>query len=87
MHKIHILFDEDAILTYLDVNCTDVKQLKKVKAHIDTYEFDTPEEVEAFRFGVCAAYGKGVKDFFELTDANLKQFSRRLAEADSSRRE
>jgi len=86
-HSIHLVFDVPCIETYFDVTDPDLKQLKKVKSHIDSYEFDSVDEVEAFRIGLCASYGKNVKDFLELTDANIRSLSDRIKKAEKFRRE
>jgi hypothetical protein len=70
--KIFVLWGELAVQNYFDITERKPETVQMLLDHIDEYEFDTPEEAEAFRQGMCAVKCDSAEDFCELTETGVK---------------
>ena len=64
--KIAILWGDEEIQSYYAYGKWTKEGVKRILANTEVYEFDTYEEAEAFREGMCAVVSKTARDFMEL---------------------
>jgi hypothetical protein len=71
----------DAVKKYLSVQDLSTEAMKMIYKSIDIYEFDTEEEAEAFRMGLCAVCEDKADDFCEMSGRGYKNFLALLRKA------
>jgi hypothetical protein len=70
--KIIALVGEEPVRRYFDVFDRSKETVDMVLQHVRIYDFDTQEEAEAFRMGVCAVSSPEARDFCEITQHGYK---------------
>jgi hypothetical protein len=65
--KVIVIWGEDAVNRYFNVRDRSKETVNMLLKHIDIYDFNTEDEAEAFRLGVCAVKSPSAEDFCELT--------------------
>lgn len=84
MRKVILVMGEENINTFFDVMVSDKQQLLSLWHSVEIFDFETEQEEEAFRLGICAVNGKNTRDFCEITESCLKKLRKRL-EVNNSR--
>ncbi|MDR1945982.1 MAG: hypothetical protein LBQ51_02290 [Desulfovibrio sp.] len=70
--KVILLRGDEPVKRYFCVRDRSKETVRMVLDNIEVYDFDTEEEAEAFRLGLCAIGDAKVPDFCEVTVQGYK---------------
>jgi hypothetical protein len=73
-NKVILINGAEAVRRYLCVYERGKESLKLIYNSINIYDFDTEEEAEAFRMGLCVVCEDRAEDFCEMTEQGFKNF-------------
>ena len=69
-HRVFILWGAQEVATFYDYRAWSAEAAAAMLKNSAVYEFDTEEEAEAFRMGLCAVTVPSARDFTEITEAS-----------------
>jgi hypothetical protein len=79
-NRVILIKGAEAVRRYLCVRERGKDSLKLIRDSIEIYKFDTEEEAEAFRMGLCAVCEDAADDFCEMSEQGYKNFIALLRE-------
>ena len=70
--KVIVLWGGPEVSNFYDYAVWNGENAQKILEHVDVYDFQTEEEAEAFRMGLCAVKSLTAKDFTEITERSYQ---------------
>ena len=70
--RVIVLWGDAEVSWFYDYAQWTVENARKILDHVEIYDFDTFEESEAFRMGLCAVKTPSARDFTEIAERSYR---------------